>query len=187
MTQLSRDEIRTGAGYEQARDNERRATAAGKEARRISLGAKLTLVFESAQTLRHTIEELLRSERIVDDEAIATELEDFGRLVPGPNSLTACLYAHVADSVDLPVTADRLDGIARSLALSVGGQRIAATMAHGDSGPLPVCLLTFTLSDEQRGALESGATVSVDVDHAEVAGHFELTGAQREILASDLS
>jgi hypothetical protein len=145
------------------------------------------LVFENARTLRHTVEELLRAERIVYEQAIVSELEDFGALVPGPNSLTACLYAHVADSADLATTAEQLAGVAQSLKLIIDGQSVGATVAENDPAPELACFVTFTLSDAQRQALESSSHVAVDVDHDAARGHFELTQAQREAIAADLS
>jgi Protein of unknown function (DUF3501) len=187
MAQLSRDEIRTGADYESARESERREIALDKQDRRIDLGAKLTLVFENAKTLRHTVEELLRAERVVHELAIATEVEDFSTLAPEPNSLSACLYAHVADNTDLATTTDQLAGVAESLTLTVGDQRIVARVTEGGIETALACFITFVLTDAQRQALESGSLIAVDVDHPAASGHFELTPAQRQALTADLS
>jgi hypothetical protein len=186
MAQLSRDEIRTGATYESARESERRQIALDKQGRRVKLGDKLTLVFENARTLRHTVEEVVRAERIVHEQAIATEVEDFSSLMPEPNSLSACLYADVADNADLETINDQLAGVVDTLTLTVADQRVAARVIDADFQPALACFVTFPLDDAQRQALESGSPVAVDVDHPAARGHFELTDAQRRAIAADL-
>jgi len=186
MAQLSRDEIRTGADYESARESERRQIALDKQGRRVKLGDMLTLVFENPRTLRHTVEEVLRAERVVHEPAIATEVEDFSSLMPEPNSLSACLYADVADNADLETTNDQLAGVVDTLTLTVGDQRVAASVVHADFQPALACFVKFALGDAQRQALESGAPVSVDVDHPAARGRFDLTEAQRRAIAADL-
>lgn len=186
MAQLSGDGIRTGANYESARESERRQIAVDKQGRRVNLGDKLTLVFENPTTLRHAVEEVLRAERMVHEQAVAAEVEDFSSLMPEANSLSACLYADVADDADLATTNDQFTGVVDTLTLTIGDQRVAARVIHGDFQPALACFVTFALNEAQRKALEAGSPAAVDVDHPAARGHFELTPAQRHAIASDL-
>src|SRR6202035_5208747 len=75
--QLDLDDVRVGASYELARGDERRRVAELKRSRRIQLGETLTLVFENRDTIRSTLEEALRTERIDDPVRVASEIATF--------------------------------------------------------------------------------------------------------------
>ena len=63
---LRLDEVRVGAAYEAMRGDERRRVAELKRFRRVRLGEVVGLAFEDCDTIRATLEEYLRTERIDD-------------------------------------------------------------------------------------------------------------------------
>jgi hypothetical protein len=64
------------------RDEFRRRIMELKKHRRVTVGDRVTLVFENRDTLRFQIEEMLRAESITSDEGIAAELEVYNALMP---------------------------------------------------------------------------------------------------------
>ena len=105
-----------------ARD-ERRRVAELKRFRRIHLGESLALVFENRDTIRATLEEALRTERIDDPDRVAGEIDAFNAVIPAPGELAAALFLEVADPADLNAAVMRLDGIEQTVFIDVAGKR----------------------------------------------------------------
>ena len=101
MGGLDREDIRVGDAYELVRGDERHRVAEMKRLRRIHLGESLALVFETRDTIRATLEEALRTERIDDPDRVAAEIAAFNVVLPGQGQLVALLFVEVADPADL--------------------------------------------------------------------------------------
>ena len=102
---LGVDDVRVGGAYEEGRAERRHRVAEMKRACRVHLGDSLALVFENRETIRSTLEEALRTERIDDPERVAAEIEAFNAVVPAEGELTAMLFLEVADPADLGAAA----------------------------------------------------------------------------------
>jgi len=182
------DEVRVGQAYETMRSDERRRVAEFKRFRRVHLGDSLALVFENRDTIRSTLEEALRSERIDDPERVAGEVVAFNAVVPAPGELTAALFLEVADPADLNAVAMRLDGVERTVFLEVAGTRV-----HGvpdtvfPPGERALAqYLRFSLDADQREAIRSGSALVAGTDHAACAVAVALDEDQRRAIAEDL-
>ncbi len=73
MKKISPDEILALADYERVRNRLRPLFIHEKERRRLHVGSHLTFIFENAQTEWYQIEEMIRSEKMTDREAIQHE------------------------------------------------------------------------------------------------------------------
>jgi hypothetical protein len=182
------DEVRVGQAYETMRGDERRRVAELKRFRRVHLGDSLALVFENRDTIRSTLEEALRSERIDDPARVAGEVVAFNAVVPAPGELAAALFLEVADPADLNAAALRLDGVEQTVFLEVAGTRIRgvpdAVFPPGESAIAHY--LRFRLDPEQREAIRSGSTLVAGTDHAACAITVALDDDQRRAIAEDL-
>ena len=188
MKGLTRDDIRTAADYEGAREAERRHLVDVMRHRRVHLGSVLSLVFENRETVRGAVEEAVRVERIADETAIASEVEAFNRLVPADGELSASLYLEVSDPALLPDRAAALSGIETAIRLSCGTETVTATAnaVQTELGPPAVWQLRFPVSAPQREAWLAGGDVLIAVDHPACQAETVLTAEQREALAADL-
>jgi hypothetical protein len=170
------------------RGDERRRVAELKRFRRVRLGESLALVFENRDTIRATLEEALRTERIDDPERVAGEIAAFNAVIPAPGELTATLFLEVADPADLNAALMRLDGIERTVFLEVAGARIRGVpddvFAPGESALAHY--VRFSLEAEQRHAIVSGSPVATGSDHAACAVVVSLDENQRRAIAEDL-
>jgi hypothetical protein len=182
------DEVRVGQAYETMRGDERRRVAELKRFRRVHLGDSLALVFENRDTIRSTLEEALRTERIDDPERVAGEVVAFNAVVPAPGELAAALFLEVADPADLNAAAMRLDGVERTVFLEVAGTRIQGVpdtvFPPGESALAHY--LRFRLDPEQREAIRSGSALVAGTDHAACAVAVALDEDQRRAIAEDL-
>jgi hypothetical protein len=182
------DEVRVGQAYETMRGDERRRVAEFKRFRRVHLGHALALVFENRDTIRSTLEEALRTERIDDPDRVAGEVVAFNAVVPAPGELAAALFLEVADPADLNAAALRLDGVEQTVFLEVAGTRVRgvpeAVFPPGEAALAHY--LRFRFDPEQREAIRSGSTLVAGTDHAACAVAVTLDEDQRRAIAEDL-
>jgi hypothetical protein len=178
-------EVGTGSRYEAERAVTRARLAAAAGHRRVDLGGDLVLVFETRETVRTALQELLRAERVADPERIATESTAFAELLGGDHDLVATLHLDVSDPVALADRLAELPGIADVVFLEVEGNRVAARtdLEDGVSGALH---LRFALGSEQRAALLDGAVATVTVDHPKFRASATLSAEQVGAIAADL-
>jgi Protein of unknown function (DUF3501) len=186
--QLNLDDIRVGAAYELVRGDERRRVAELKRFRRIHLGEALALVFESRETIRSTIEEALRSERIDDPDRVTGEIAAFNAVVPEPGQLVAMLFLEVADPADLAAAAAHLDGVEDTVFIEVAGTRVRGVpetiSPPGESAPAHY--LRFNFGPAQRSAIVDGSTIAAGTDHSNLSVSVQLDEDQRRAIAADL-
>src|SRR5512144_2834381 len=71
MNKIEASEIKDLTAYEKAREAMRSAVIALKRSRRVSLGDHITLLFENRETVAFQIQEMVRTERIVDEAKVA--------------------------------------------------------------------------------------------------------------------
>ena len=79
MPQITRDSLLTLEAYARARPEFRKRVMAHKKHRTVSLGEHVTLIFEDELTIRYQIQEMLRAERIFEDDGIQSELDAYNR------------------------------------------------------------------------------------------------------------
>jgi hypothetical protein len=186
--QLDRDDVRAGAAYDLARGEDRRRVAELKRFRRIHLGETLALVFENRDTIRSTLEEALRTERIDDADRVAGEIAAFNAVVPESGQLAAVLFLEVADPADLAAAAAQLQGVEGTVFIEVAGTRVRgvpeAVSPPGES--VPAHYLRFSLEPEQRAAILGGSAITTGTDHPNVGVSVQLDEDQRRSIASDL-
>jgi Protein of unknown function (DUF3501) len=185
---LDVDDVRVGAAYELARGDERHRIAEVMRSRRIHLGQNLALVFENRDTIRSTLEEALRTERIDDPERVAGEIGSFNTVVPEPGQLAAVLFLEVEDPADLAAAAAQLDGVEQTVSIEVAGTPVRgvpeAVSPPGES--VPAHFLRFRLEPDQRAAILAGSAIAVATDHPGLAVTVQLDEEQRRAVASDL-
>ena len=75
MPAITRDSLMSLEQYAKVRNEFRANVMAHKKTRTVHLGDHVTLQFEDEMTMRYQIQEMLRAERIFEDEGIRAELE----------------------------------------------------------------------------------------------------------------
>jgi hypothetical protein len=178
-------EVSTGSDYEAERAARREGLASTAGLRRVELGGDLVLVFQTRETVRTALQELLRSERVVDPERIAVESAAFAELLGGDDELVATLYVDAADPVALADRLGELTGVAAAVSLGVEGSRVVARpeAADGTSGAFR---LRFPMGSEQRTAVVGGAAVTAMVDHPNFRASATLSPEQLGAITADL-
>ncbi len=112
--------------YELERDAFRARMIEYKQHRRVSVGDRLTFVFENRETVRFQIQEMARAERIVKPEALQLELDVYNELIPAPDALSATLMIEIPDLESVRAELDHLIGIDEHVYFDIGSEVLQA-------------------------------------------------------------
>ena len=74
---LTRESLMTLEAYAKARPEFRKTVIEHKKARTVALGDHMTLIFEDELTVRYQVQEMLRIEKIFEEEGIRHELDAY--------------------------------------------------------------------------------------------------------------
>lgn len=135
MTSLTAADLIPYAEYERVRQAFRQQVIALKQRRRLSVGPRITLLFENRRTLQFQIQEMIRAERIVDPVKVQDELDVYNHLLPAPGELSATLFIEITDEADIKAELDAFQGIDRgeTVAIQVGSERTFGLFEGGHS------------------------------------------------------
>jgi len=191
MKRVERSEILDLGEYEKIREHFRRRVTEEKKARRVAVGPHLTFLFENHDTVLLQIQEMLRTERITREAAVAHEIETYNELLGAPGELGVTVMIEIAEPAERDAFLVRAKGIERHLVLRVAGQDVRARW--DDARVLPdqasaVMYVKFAPGDAALSALRTGeATVELVVDHPEAAATATLSRLTTKALAEDVA
>ncbi len=157
--------------YHRIRPDFRSKVMAHKRDRKVSLGEYATLYFEDALTIQYQVQEMLRVERIFEEEGILEELETYNPLIPDGSNLKATFMLEYADVEQRRQELARLVGVENKVWARVGDFGKVYGIANEDlerstgEKTSSVHFLRFEFTDEMIGALRQGAGLSFGVDH----------------------
>jgi Protein of unknown function (DUF3501) len=190
MSKLTLSDISDLRAYERERHDFRRDVIALKRRRRVALGEFVTLLFENEMTIRFQIQEMARAEKIIDDEAIETELRIYNPLIPEPGQLCATLFIELTSKDALMRWLPCLVGI-EALRLSDGGLVRAVVDADHEKQltreetTASVHYVRWQLTREQVERFVAGP-VTLVANHAQYAFETPLSADTLADLATDL-
>ena len=193
MTPITPGEILNLYEYEKVREARRDAVIALKRVRRVTVGRYLSFVFENRDTVWFQIQEMIRAERIVDDEKVADEIAVYNGLLPDDGELAATMFIEIGEEAAIKPVLDALLGIDTRdyIRLEVGPHVVVGRFEAGHSdeelGKLSaVHFVRFALPDAARRAFVT-SEVAVVVDHPNERARTVLSPAAKASLAQDLA
>lgn len=193
MAKVTRESLMTLEAYSRARTEMRAQVLEHKKNRKVPLGLHVTLLFEDERTVRYQIQEMLRIERIFEDEGIAHELDAYNPLIPDGTNLKATMLIEYDEVEQRRRELARLIGIEDRVWVRVEGHDKVYAIADEDldrstdEKTSAVHFLRFELDEAMIAALKAGATLGAGVDHENYSAQAEpLPDAVRDSLASDL-
>ena len=194
MRRILREEVKDLVQYEKVRDEMRRRLIALKRLRRVPVGERLTFLFENRETVLFQIQEMIRTERMVDEEKIGEEIEINNELIPGERELSATLFIEVDEPARIREVLDRFQGIDRGevVVFQIGGRfRVPGIFEGGRSKEdkiSAVHYVKFPFSEPARQAfLNLEEPVELVVDHPYYKERTSIEGDTRRSLIEDLT
>jgi hypothetical protein len=177
--QIARDSLMTLEAYTKARPALRAEIIQHKKLRSVRLGNHVSLLFEDEKTLRYQIQEMLRIEKIFDEEGIQSELDVYNALMPEGSNFKATMLIEYSNEVERKAALAKLIGVEDRLFVQVEGQARAYAIAdedldrENDEKTSAVHFVRFELSAEMKKALKSGAQMMIGCDHPNYPAHLE--------------
>ncbi|PTR05843.1 uncharacterized protein DUF3501 [Nitrosospira sp. Nsp5] len=194
MPQITRDSLMTLEAYAKARQEFRAKVMAHKKNRKVYLGENVTLIFEDELTIRYQIQEMLRVEKIFEEEGILDELDAYGPLVPDGGNWKATMMIEYPDPVERAARLAELTGIEDRVWVRVHDHDPVYAIADEDlerenaEKTSSVHFLRFELGNGMIKALRQGAPLSMGIAHpAYEVPAKPVTGTVRDALINDLT
>jgi len=190
---LKREDLLPLEAYARDRGRFRAEIIAHKKRRTVHIGEHVTLQFEDALLIRYQIQEMLRIERIFEDDGIQGELDAYNPLIPDGGNWKATMLVEYTDADERRRMLARLKGIERRVWVQVAGAARVYAIADEDlereneDKTSAVHFLRFELDTAARGALRRGAALSMGVDHPAYDASVEVAPEIRASLAGDLA
>jgi hypothetical protein len=194
MAKLSRDSLMTLEAYARARKEFRTRVIAHKKPRTVHLGEHVTLIFEDRLTIQYQVQEMLRVEKIFEEEGIQDELDAYNPLIPDGRNWKATMMIEYEDEKERKAALALLKGVEDRVWVQVEGLPKVHAIADEDldreneEKTSSVHFLRFELTDEMADALRYGMTLAMGIDHPHYQARVEPVPAPvRESLLKDLA
>jgi len=191
MNKVVLSEILDIAQYEKARDAFRRRIIELKKNRRLPVGPMVTFIFENHDTILFQIQEMMRAERIVNDDAIQHEIDTYNQLLPGENELAATMLIELPDARRIREEIIKFHGVNAGgvTYFQIGDERLPGVFHAGQSDDRRISAVQyarFRFNDAQREAFVTGANPArLVINHPNYRHETLIEGAVREELSKD--
>lgn len=176
---ISRDSLMSLEVYSKKRAEFRKQVIEHKKHRTVHLGNHVTLLFEDEMTLRYQVQEMLRIEKIFEEDGIQSELDAYNPLCPDGSNFKATMLIEYENIGDRKAALAKLIGIEDRLFVQVEGQPRVYAIADEDlerengEKTSAVHFVRFELSADMKATLKGGAQMMIGCDHPNYPVHVE--------------
>ena len=193
MPRIERASLMTLEEYARERLQFRARVMAHKKNRLVQLGENLLLVFEDELTIRYQVQEMLRVERIFEENGIQEELDTYNPLIPDGQNLKASMMLEYPDPHERSSMLEELIGIEDKVWIQMEGCERVWAFADEDlereneTKTSAVHFLRFEFPERAADAFKSGASLTLGVEHPRYTTRVEVPEPVRTALAKDLA
>lgn len=194
MPQIKRESLMTLEAYAKARKAFRAKVIEHKKRRTVHLGEHVTLLFEDELTVRYQVQEMLRIERIFEEEGIEDELQAYNPLIPDGANLKATMLIEYEDVDERARMLGKLKGIEGKIWLRVAEHAPVYAVAdedlerENDEKTASVHFLRFEFTEGMIQTLKGGADVGAGCDHPQYRVKLaEISPITRQALIADFA
>jgi Protein of unknown function (DUF3501) len=186
------DNLMTLEAWTKKRKQDRAQFIAHRRLRSVALGEHMTLQFEDEQTIRYQIQEMLRVEKIFEEEGIQAEIDAYAPLVPDGSNWKATLLLEFPDVHERKRELARLIGVEDRVFVEVEGLPRTYAIADEDleretsEKTSAVHFVRFEFKPDQIAAVRAGASVKLGCDHTHYPAHLNIGAETLACLAGDL-
>ncbi|MBK0394451.1 DUF3501 family protein [Ramlibacter algicola] len=189
---ITADSLMTLEAYARWRKQHQAEVIAHRRLRTVHLGDHLTVQFESELTLRYQVQEMLRIEKIFEEEGIEQEVEAYAPLVPDGSNWKATMLLEYPDINERKRELARLIGVEDRMFVEVEGHQRVYAIAdedldrENDEKTSAVHFLRFEFAPSAVQAIKAGAGVKLGCDHRNYPAHVAVPAETLASLAGDL-
>ena len=179
--------------YAKNRKAYRKEIVSYKKDRRISLGPYANFYFESYETMKAQIQEMLHIEK-GGDEQLKDELAAYNPLIPDGKELVATLMFEIDNPLSRAEFLNKVGGIEEKVFLKISGeiinsipeQDVDRTSAEGKASSVQFIHFKFT-EDQVKKFKDFSNEIIIGVDHEMYAHTVKLTENNKKALSLDFS
>jgi len=193
MPRIARDSLMSLEAYSKVRKDFRANIIAHKKNRTVHLGDHVTLQFEDEMTMRYQVQEMLRAQRVYEEDGIQDELDAYNPLIPDGSNWKATMLIEYAEPDERQSALAGMIGIEDRMWVRIGNNPRVFAIAdedmerENDTKTSSVHFLRFELDRTMKQALCDGAPLSIGVDHPAYEATLDpVTPAVRDSLLKDL-
>jgi hypothetical protein len=165
---------------------------AHRKLRSVQLGDHVTVQFESELSIRYQIQEMLRIEKIFEEEGIQDEIDAYAPLMPDGANWKATMLIEYPDVNERKRELGRLIGIEDHMFVEAEGHPRVYAIAdedldrENDEKTSAVHFLRFEFTRSMVDAIKAGAGVKLGCDHTNYPAHVQIAPETLASLAGDL-
>ena len=189
---ITPDSLMSLEAYSKYRKAHKADVMAHRKLRTVALGEHMTLQFESELSIRYQIQEMLRLEKIFEEEPIEQEIQAYAPLVPDGRNWKATMMIEYPDENERKRELARLIGVEDRMFVEVEGHERVYAIADEDlerdneKKTSAVHFVRFEFTPAMISAIKAGASVKLGCDHRHYPAHVVIPPETLASLAGDL-
>ncbi len=190
--QVTADNLMSLEAYTKWRKIHKPEVLAHRKLRSVHLGENVHVQFESETTIRYQIQEMLRIEKVFEEEGIQQEIDAYAPLMPDGSNWKGTMMLEYTDINERKRELARLIGIEDRMFIEVEGHPRVYAIAdedldrENDEKTSAVHFVRFEFSAATKAAIQAGAAVKIGCDHTNYPAHVEIPADTLASLAGDL-
>lgn len=180
--------------YSRIRAGFRHEVMAHKQLRTVHIGPNATWLFEDRMTIQYQVQEMLRVERIFEEEGILDELSAYNPLIPDGSNWKVTFLIEFTDVDERRAALARMKGIEDRCWVQIDSHERVYAIAdedmerENDDKTSSVHFLRFELSAAMSKAAKQGAALNMGIDHPVYQYALQpVAGPVRAALLKDLA
>jgi hypothetical protein len=189
---ITPDSLMSLEAYTKWRKQHKPDIIAHRKLRSLQLGEHVNLQFESETTIRYQIQEMLRIEKVFEEEGILQEIEAYAPLVPDGSNWKATMMLEYTDINERKRELARLIGIEDRMFVEVEGHTRVYAIAdedldrENDEKTSAVHFVRFELTAAMCASIKAGGALKIGCDHTHYPAHMVVAPDTLASLAGDL-
>ncbi len=192
MSHLSHNDLYSLEEYARIRPEFRARVIEHKKGRRVAIGDHAALYFEDALTMQYQVQEMLRIERIFEEDGIQEELDVYNPLIPDGSNWKATFMMEYSDEAERKEKLAELIGVEKALYMQVEGCERVTPIANEDlereteEKTSAVHFVRFELTPGMIAAARGGAPIRAGIDHPAYCEETVIENPVHDSLLADL-
>jgi len=178
--------------YSKIRESFRREILAHKSSRSIAIGNHVRLLFEDRMTIQYQIQEMLRVEKIFEEQAIQDELDTYNPLIPDGNNWKVTMLIEYPEPEQRQKALSLLVGIENLVWVKIGDSDKVFAIADEDldrstaDKTSSVHFLRFELPSTQAKNLDKSVPITIGIDHNNYQHQTDICKTTKASIIEDL-
>ena len=192
MKKLTNKDLLSLEEYDSNRETIKTEVIESKKHRSINIGNNIVLLFESFETIKYQVQEMLRIEKIFKRDEIEEEIGAYQALIPDGNNFKATMLIMYPDVEERRKMLEKLNGVENKMWLRINQSSKIYAMADedldraNDKKTSAVHFLRFQLNSEEVDLFKKSDNIQFGVDHDEYSTSIKLSIDTYESLLKDL-